>query len=197
MKQLLAALCSFIILCIPFSTHAQSETKVKTTTSNGKAVKIKTEDGETKVKVDGKKISYPYTALYSSNFVPGEPAHGKMILDLWKDWENNTLDQHASYIADTIVYLTADGQMIRGIEDFAAAVAQGRDSFADVKNEVEVWIPLKSVDQNENWVAIWGQETDTGKDGNVTKNMIHEIWRINKDGKIDFMRQYVAKLPQQ
>jgi hypothetical protein len=197
MKQLLAALCSFLMLCIPFSTHAQSITKTKTTTGDGKEIKVKTDDGHMKVKTDSQKVAYPYTALYSSQFVAGDPAHGKMILDLWKDWENNTLEKHANYIADTIVYFTPDGRMIKGIEDFGAAAVQKRDSFAAVKNEVEVWIPLKSVDQNENWVAIWGQETDTGKDGKVTKNMVHEIWRINKDGKVDFMRQYVAKLPQQ
>jgi hypothetical protein len=29
--------------------------------------------------------------------------------------------------------------------------------------------------------------------GNKTTALLHEIWRINKDGKIDFMRQYMSK----
>jgi hypothetical protein len=51
-------------------------------------------------------------------------------------------------------------------------------------------MPLKSVDRNEDWVAIWGTETDTYTDGKTDKKDIHEIWRINKDGKVDFIKQY-------
>jgi hypothetical protein len=53
-------------------------------------------------------------------------------------------------------------------------------------------MPLRSVDKNEDWVALWGTETDTFADGKIQKRDIHEIWRINKDGKVDFMKQFTA-----
>ena len=46
------------------------------------------------------KMSYPYTANYSSDFKMGNPAHAKMILELWKDWDDNAFDRH-NYFADT------------------------------------------------------------------------------------------------
>jgi hypothetical protein len=49
------------------------------------------------------------------------------------------------------------------------------------------------VDRNENWVALWGTETDTSPDGKTQKTDLQEIWRINKDGKVDFMKQFASK----
>jgi hypothetical protein len=46
------------------------------------------------------------------------------------------------------------------------------------------------MDRNENWVALWGTETDTYPDGKTSKREVQEIWRINKDGKVDFMKQF-------
>jgi hypothetical protein len=34
----------------------------------------------------------PYTAAYSSNFVIGNPSHSQMILNMWKDWDDNALE---------------------------------------------------------------------------------------------------------
>jgi hypothetical protein len=58
---------------------------------------------------------------------------------------------------------------------------------------LDAWVPLKSVDRNENWVALWGTETDTAPDGTMNKTDLQEIWRINKDGKVDFMKQFASK----
>jgi hypothetical protein len=68
-----------------------------------------------------------------------------------------------------------------------------RGGMTSAKSIIHAWVPLKSTDTNENWVAIWGSETDTWPDGKVETSEIHEIWRINKDGKIDMMRQFTAK----
>ncbi len=41
-----------------------------------------------------KDMSSAYTANYSSNFAIGNPAHSKMILDMWKDWDDNAFNRH-------------------------------------------------------------------------------------------------------
>ncbi|MER3464608.1 MAG: hypothetical protein C4329_09620 [Chitinophagaceae bacterium] len=74
-------------------------------------------------------------------------------------------------------------------------VKQYRNGFSAVKSRISAWIPLYSVDKNESWVAVWGTEEDTDQSEKVTSTELHEIWRINKDGKIDFMQQFTGKTP--
>jgi hypothetical protein len=142
-------------------------------------------------------ITYPYTANYSSNFKMGNPAHAKMILELWKDWDDNAFDRH-NYFADTVVMYLSDGSVIKGKDSVVAGAKKFRGSMSAAISSIDAWMPLKSVDKNEDWVAVWGTETDTYPDGKTEKREIHEIWRINKAGKVDFMKQFTSKpAPQQ
>lgn len=137
-------------------------------------------------------ISYPFTAGYSSDFKIGNPADSKMILELWKDWDDNAFDRH-NYFADTVVMYLSDGSMVKGKDSCMAAAKKFRGSMSKSVSTLNAWVPLKSVDRNENWVALWGTETDTWADGKTSKRDIQEIWRINKDGKVNFMKQFEAK----
>lgn len=189
MKRLL--FIPLALLALPLIVTAQ-DTKVKTKTKDaeGKVTKMK-DKGNMDMK--GNMMDFPYQAEYSSKFQLGDPAHAKLILDMWKDWDDNQLDRHADAIADTIVMQTPSGELIKGKDAFLSTGKQMRSMISSTKSGIEVWLPLKSIDRNENWVAIWGHEDDTDKDGKVTSQMLHEIWRINRDGKIDFFRQYTAK----
>ena len=138
-----------------------------------------------------------YTATYSSQFAIGNPAHAQMILAQWKDWDDNMLDRNAAMIADTIMLEMSNGQIIRGKDSFLLSGKQYRSQLASVKTTAEAWMPLRSTDRNEDWVVIWGVEENTAPDGTKTKSRIHEVWRINRDGKIDYLRQYAAKSPVQ
>jgi len=135
----------------------------------------------------------PYTATYSSKFVMGDPAHSKLIMELWKDYDDNAFDRHADMFADTAMIFLSDGQVIKGRDNMMAGVKQYRGSIASVKSDVHAIMSLKSVDRNENWVAIWGTENDTWKDGKTSSVELHEIWRLNKDGKVDVIRQFTRK----
>jgi hypothetical protein len=77
-----------------------------------------------------------------------------------------------------------------------AAIVEGakkvRGGFTSATSALDAWVPLKSVDRNEDWVALWGHEDDVLTDGSKQKRELHEIWRINKDGKIDYMQQWTA-----
>ena len=141
--------------------------------------------------------SYPYAAEYSSRFKIGNQEYSRMILQLWKDWDNNQLDLHNDYFSDTLTFQAPTGEVIHGKDKFTASGRQQRDMFSNVKSSVEAWVPIRSMDKNQDWVAVWGREEDTGKDGKVSTNMIHEIWGFNKDGKIVFYRQYTAAPPKE
>ena len=178
MKRLLVTMCALALVFVCKESVAQQKQMKKQVKMN----KV--------VRMD--KMSYPYTAGYSSDFTIGNPADAKKILELWKDFDNNTFDAH-DYFADTAVMYFPDGTMAKGKDSILAGATQFRSSMSSVTSTLDAWVPLKSVDRNENWVAVWGTETDTSPDGKVEKRDIHEIWRFNKDGKVDFMKQFAAK----
>lgn len=137
------------------------------------------------------KMALPYKANYSSDFKIGNPQHSKIILDLWKDFDDNTFDKH-DYMADTVVMFFPDGSMAKGKDSVMAGAKRYRASMAGVSSTIDAFIPLRSNDRNEDWVAVWGVETDTYAGGKTEKKDLQEIWRINKDGKVDFMKQFAS-----
>lgn len=202
MKRIVIFSCMFLLLFTVNQVSAQ-DTKVKekddkTKMKEGDA-KEKDKDNKTKIKDDNTKIKikgqamntggYPYTAGYSSNFVMGNPAHAKMILDLWKDWDDNAFDRH-DYFADTVVMYLPDGSVVKGKSANLEGAKKYRGGMTSAKSTVDAWVPLRSVDKKEDWVAIWGTETDTWPDGKTETRNVQEVWRINRDGKVDLMRQF-------
>jgi hypothetical protein len=137
----------------------------------------------------------PYKASYSSDFKIGNPAYSKMILDLWKDWDDNTFDKH-DYFADTVVMYLPDSTVVRGKAENMAGAKKYRGSMTSAKSVIHAWVPLHSNDTKEDAVAIWGTETDTWPDGRVEKRDLHEVWWFNKDGKVSVMRQWASRFGQ-
>jgi len=139
-------------------------------------------------------LTYAYTAGYSSKFEIGDAKNAQLILDLWKDWENGDLSKSKDKFADTVNLYLADGSHMWGSRDSVIAMSQKfRSAFASAKNRVDAFVPLKSADKNESWVAVWGMETDTDKKGKVDSTNLHEVWRINKDGKADLLYQFASR----
>jgi len=155
--------------------QAQENTKSKT-------------KAKTSVKADDSPM--PYIASYSSQFVMGDPAKGRIILELWKDFDENDFNRNKDMFADTVSMYFANGTIQKGRDSVLAGAKTYRSSLADVKSTVHAWMSLRSVDQKQNWVAIWGSEEVTEKDGKKRGSSLHEIWRFNKDGKVDEMRQF-------
>ena len=135
--------------------------------------------------------SSPYTATYSSSFKVGKPAYASMILDLWKDWDDNRFDRH-DYFADTVRMFFSDGSMTKGKAANLEAAKKYRGGMSKVTSVIHAWIPLHSTDKMEDVVCVWGEEENTYPDGKVEKKSIHEVWWFNKDGKISMMRQWTA-----
>jgi hypothetical protein len=142
-------------------------------------------------------LNYPYTAAYSSKFEIGDPNNSMTILNLYKDWDNNTLDNSKTSFAemnDTLIM--ADGGMLTGSRDSIFATAgKMRGSMGTVQDVVQAWVPLKSIDKNENWVAIWTKEIRTGKNGKKDSSYLHEVWRFDKAGKVNKVYQFEQKSP--
>lgn len=131
----------------------------------------------------------------TTGFTIGKAAYSQMILDLWKDWDDNTFDKH-DYMADSLVMFLPDGSVTKGKEANLEGAKKYRGSMTSSKSIIHACIPLVSPDRKEDAVCIWGQEESTFADGKVEKRDIHEVWWFNKAGKITAMRQWVAKFGQ-
>jgi hypothetical protein len=177
MKRLLTCCAILALLCMAWSTAAQKD-KQKL---SGSTVKYKDKAGA---------MDMPYTATYSSRYVIGNPAMSRMVLQLWKDYDNNTLDNSANMLSDTLTAVLADGMVIKGKEAFLSGIKGYRNGFMTVSSEVQAWISTHSLDVNKETVCIWGTETDQKPDGTTQSINLHEVWFFNKDGKVDGFRQY-------
>jgi hypothetical protein len=133
-----------------------------------------------------------YTASYSSNFTIANQSYSEKVLMLWKDFENNTLDNHSDFFADTVTMMLADGTMVKGKAENLSGAKQFRSSLKNYKATIDAWVSLKSKDRDQNVVCVWGDETYTDKDGKAVKDRLQEVWGFNKDGKIDLLIQYSA-----
>ena len=204
-KVIFSAICSTLLLSsITLSAQEtkvkEKDDKVKVKVDDGKKEgKIKADkmkEGEMMVKMDGSDTrDFPYKANYSSQFAIGSPANARKVLELWKDYDANMLNTHADYFADTVRVDLPNGTRLNGKDSVLKAIGEYRTSQGKVESTVDAWISTKSLDRNEDWVTIWGVETATDGTGKVTKNRIHEIWQLNKDGKVVYMAQFVATPP--
>jgi hypothetical protein len=139
-----------------------------------------------------KQTDMAYKATYSSEFKIGNPSYSKMILEVWKDWDDNKLDRH-DYFADSLVMMFPDGSVSKGKKASMESAMKYRATITTAKSTVHAIVPLRSTDRNEDVVCVWGTEDDTMTDGKTEKRDLHEVWWFNKDGKIVFMRQFAAK----
>jgi len=140
--------------------------------------------------------NYPYTADYSHDFEISGTKNAQTLLQLYKDWDNNTLDNSKSSFADMDTMIFADGTMFNGPRDsFFTAAKQMRSQLGTVVDSVHAWVPLRSKDKNEDWVLIWAREISTDSKGKKTSRELHEAWRFNKEGKADLVYQYEQQPP--
>lgn len=175
----------FIVAALAAISACNNEPKVES---------VKSPDGDsTKQQQD---VTYPYTVTYSSKFEIGDANQAKMILDIWKDYDNGNLAGHKDNFADTVELYFSDGTMFKGSRDSAVATGQNvRNMFSAVTSRVDAVVPLKSTDKNQNWVCIWGGETTTDKKGKVDSSNLQETWRFNKAGKTDLVYQFRQSYP--
>lgn len=136
-----------------------------------------------------------YKATYSSDFKMGKAKYANMVLDLWKDWDDNKMDRH-DYFADTITMYFPDGMVVKGKPAAIEAAKKYRGSMASVTSVLHAWVPLMANNLGQEVVAVWGQENNKMNDGTEETRDIHEVWFFNKDGKVATMRQWVGKFGQ-
>src|SRR6266498_4186602 len=122
-------------------------------------------------------VPMPYTASYSASFKMGNPAYAAMIEQgSWKDWEMNTMDNMKSWVADTILAIQSNNEMVKGVDSLQARWKKGRANYTSVIDTVQAVLPAYSTDKNENWVLVWAKEINTDIKGKTDTIEIQETW---------------------
>jgi hypothetical protein len=147
--------------------------------------------GSSETKADNPAPALAYTPSYSASFEIGKPEYATMIVQgSWKDWENNTMDNMKSWVADTIVAFHSDNTMVSGADSLIARWKRGRAGYTSVIDTIDAVMPVYSTDKKENWVLVWAREINTDAKGKIDTAYLQETWRINKDGKADLLLQF-------
>jgi hypothetical protein len=140
-------------------------------------------------------VNLPYTATYSSNFVPGKPADVLTTLNNYKAWENNDMAGLRATIGDSAILIMTNGKVLSGSGDSLIKLAKSfRDSLSKVELTLIAWTSNHSVDKNQDWVNVWYKETDTYKTGKVDSAVFQDDNRL-QDGKIVWTSSHRQSLP--
>jgi ketosteroid isomerase-like protein len=128
------------------------------------------------------------------NISIGNMMYAQKVIQLWKDYDNNTMDNVGDLLADDVVATFPDGSMVKGKDNFVKMIKDYRNSFSSVSSTIMACTTLKSPDDPEHEVvSVWGEENDTSKDGTTVKTHLNEVWFFNKQGKVVMFHQMAAK----
>jgi ketosteroid isomerase-like protein len=132
----------------------------------------------------GNTSDQPYK-VGATNITLGNQAYAQKVLWAWKYYDDNTLDKAADLFADDVLATLPDGTVIKGKDNLMKGLKDYRNSFASAASTVDACVTLKTPDvPDREVVSIWGVETDTNKDGTVSKVHLNEVWFFNKEGKV-------------
>ena len=138
-------------------------------------------------------VPLPYTAAYSSNFVPGKQTDVLTVLNSYKAWETGDMKALKATFADTTSMNFPNGMVIKATADsMTNLAAKYRDSLSKVVLTFDAWTSNHSVDKNQDWVNVWYKEVDTHKNGKVD-SMYYQDDNLLKDGKIVWVSSHQQK----
>ncbi len=139
-------------------------------------------------------ITYPYKADYSSDFSLGDPNHAKMVLDFYKAWEENKMDDMKPMLNDSVWVHFNDGNKFSGTSDSLIKFGKEyRATFSRVSTTVDGWIPVHSNDRNEDFVLIWVRDYNTDQKGKLDSVAGHAYFQI-RNNKIAGWGEYQQKM---
>src|SRR6266700_3687850 len=102
MKQLSFAACIACVLVACNTATTSTNTKDTTTTAADTAMSTN--------------VTYAYPVAYSSDFTIGDSKYAQTVLELWKDYDNNTFDNHKDAFADSVT-MDFSGMSVSGTRD--------------------------------------------------------------------------------
>jgi hypothetical protein len=140
-------------------------------------------------------LSYAFKATYSSDItVPGNPVNAQKVLQVWKMFETDRIQDMKPYFADSVKYDDASGMHFYGPTAQLLSFAKSDiDNLDSMRFDIVAWQTAHVNDKNEDWVNIWSRERRYPKNGGKADTVLmQENWKV-KDGKVIAFNQYTAK----
>jgi hypothetical protein len=141
----------------------------------------------------GKPIYFPYAPRYENGFEAGRSEYIKVVLDIWKEYETGDVRKKSKSFADSVTFIFRDEEYKGKKDSVLSKYKKRRDNYSYVQNHIDSWMPAYAKDHDDYWVFLWGRQDCTDKEGGFKALQVHEIWRFNKEGKINFMQEYVSR----
>jgi hypothetical protein len=138
-------------------------------------------------------VPLPFTAVYSSSFVPGKTSDVVAVLSNYKAWQDNDMAELRATTGDSAAMIFSSGMELNTTGDSLIKMAKKfRDSLSKVELTFYAWTSNHSVDKNEEWVNVWYKEVDTYKTGKKDSAVYEDDNRV-KDGKIVWSSSHIQK----
>lgn len=139
-------------------------------------------------------ITYPYKAEYSADFSIGDANHSKMVLDLYKMWEDGKIDDMRPLLNDSVFIDVTDGMKFNNtVDSFLNFAKQMRVMYKSTKPVFDTWMPVHHTETNEDYVLVWTRDYSTTTDGKMDSIRTHAYFQI-KDNKVRGWSEFQQKL---
>jgi ketosteroid isomerase-like protein len=144
-------------------------------------------------------IAYPYKAAYSAEFSIGNAKHSKLVLDLYKMWEEGKIDDMRPLLADSVFVEGYDGMKFNNtVDSFLNFAKQFRAGYSSVKTVFDTWMPVHHQETGEDYVLVWNKDYSTTTDGKTDSLRVHAYFEIRNDkvrGWSEFQQKLAPQAP--
>jgi len=132
----------------------------------------------------------PYEASYSSHYSVSSTKNILIVENVLKQWEDNKFNLE-NILSDSIRVELPNGLYCVGKDRVIKMFKAGRSVLLSSKVSIKTVLAVKS-DKGQEWVMLWGGQNNEATNGTKGTLELQQNWKINADGKIDFMKQYEA-----
>jgi hypothetical protein len=176
MKQILLSLFTISVL---LTACDSKKTETATAVSSG----------------DTSKMTFPYTASYTTEFT-NEVSDADLltVLNSYKYWETGDMAALRATMGDSMEVNGSDGFIFKGKTDSLMNVWKlHRDSMSSVVITMDVWLKNHALKDSADYVNIWYKEVDTYKSGRVDSAYYSDVNALKK-GKIVWFSSFRQNL---
>jgi ketosteroid isomerase-like protein len=129
-------------------------------------------------------FAYP---VAMANWSMGDAANTKLVLDVYKAWEQKDSAVFAASFADSAVMDMPDARRISLTRGSAyVRLSKARSKYDSISNKIVAAYALHNDDQNTDWVMVMTYNKWIYKDGVKDSALYWDNWRL-KDGKIVYL----------
>lgn len=142
-------------------------------------------------------VALPMPVQYSGSATIGKSDNVATVMNWNKNILAKNVDAAASYLADSIYILEANGNTFNLTRDSAKTVIKGMMNRIDsLSSQVFTAVPIDVKDKGDEWVVYWSTDHVRLKNGQVEDQRISETYQL-VGGKIRQIFQYAGNLPKQ